>query len=91
MVLIKITAKDDSGRELVSRQQAYFMAGATHIFLSRECQEDLEVISEKFPKVGFCRDAAAVGGALSGAGATLRQHLASEWQGTGDQQGQVVP
>ena len=55
MILVKITARDESGRELVSRQQAYYMAGATHIFLSRECLEDLEVISEEFPKVGSSR------------------------------------
>ena len=75
MVLVKITARDDAGKELVSRQQAYYMAGATHVFLSRECLEDLEVISPEFPKVGSCRAVAAGRAAGTAAGTGTEQHL----------------
>ena len=54
MVLIKITATSSGGQEFISRQQAYVMPEANHLFLSRECLEDFGVIDRRqFPEVGM--------------------------------------
>jgi hypothetical protein len=55
MVLLKISATDGDGVAYTSRQQAYVMEEARHLFLSRECLEDLGVIGVQFPKIGAYR------------------------------------
>ena len=51
-VLVKITGKDQSGKERFTRQLAYIAEEVDRVFLSKKASEDLGIISDCFPIIG---------------------------------------